>query len=1341
MKTTAPHTLNRLVSILLTLAIGTTTATAQRSPELKAITYGKSTPTGTEWNDPTRYAHGKEQPHATIYPFDSERSALGVLPERSSLVRSLDGPWRFHWVGNPDERPTTFYREDYDDSQWDEVQVPMNWNIVGLGKQGEQRYGTPIYVNQPVIFWHEVKEGDWRGGVMRTPPTHWTTYKHRNEVGSYRRVFDLPEGWVGRQTLVQFEGVDSFFYIWVNGQYVGFSKNSRSRAEFDLSPYLRPGRNTLAVEVYRSSDGSFLEAQDMFRLPGIFRSVRLVSKPRVHIRDLQAIPSLGEGSATLALRAEVRNLDTRQTQGLGLTYRLYSLPLYSDEGAELVAESSRVELARIVSGGRAVASSLLSIPEPRLWSAEEPYRYILTATLSDRQGRVLETTSTYTGMRQVEIREVEAEADEFGLAGRYFLVNGKTIKLKGVNRHETHPEVGHAITPEMMYEEVMMMKRANINHVRNSHYPTDPYFYYLADKYGLYLEDEANVESHQYYYGKASLSHVPEFDAATTNRMLEMVYANINHPSIVIWSLGNEAGPGELFVHSYRATKEVDTSRPVQYERNNDIVDMGSNQYPSIPWVEEAVKGTYQIKYPFHISEYAHSMGNAVGGLQDYWTAIESTNFFCGGAIWDWVDQSLYNHTPEGVRYLAYGGDFGDTPNDGMFVMNGIIFADRTPKPQYYEVKKVYQNVGFALEPSAPSELTIHNKHYFTTLDDYQLYYTLLSDGRVVYRGTAPLPSIAPRTREVVHLQLPELPSEGELHLNVELRLATDRPWAPAGYVQMDEQLPIRLDAPRPARQIAPRMPRLRISKQSGTPSRLEVIGQSFAVAFDTDQGAIHSFRYNGRDLIVEGQGPRLDLFRAACDNDNWAISAWGKNGLHNLRHRTLGMHHHQLRDGSVVVSFMVESQAPNGATIADHRASGRYRITEHTDRPFGPDDFRLTSTQTYTIHPDGQVEVRVALTSNNPRLALGRLGMGLSLPLAYDRYTYMGRGPVNNYSDRKTSQFVGIYESTVAEQFVPFAKPQTMGNREEVRWLTLRDTEGSGLAVEAEYSLSVSALPWSARELLLAPHPHELPEPTAIHLHLDASVTGLGGNSCGQGAPLRHCRSFAQAQTFGFVLRPTQTAELTRSALNGALTPLSSRSSRGLMEVIGVPGRSYEYRVNSGKWQTYAIPFEMSDAGTVAVRDAEDHRLSSVQHFPRLTSIPLEVIYASSEEISYYPASHLVDDDPQTIWHTTYIVTTAQHPHWVDFDAGRPVRLKGFVYTPRQGGSTNGNIKEYTISLSDDAKTWREVLRGSLPSDTTPQRLTLPEVHTARYIRLTALSNHNGTEHAAGSGFEVIVE
>jgi beta-galactosidase len=767
----------------------------------------QAAPTGWEWQSPDSVAVNKLQPHAWFFSFRNIEEARKVLPENSSYWKSLDGMWKFHWAPNPDERPKDFFRTDYDVSKWDDIKVPVSWNMAGLQRNGKNKYGDPLYSNQRVIFQHSWQPmNDWKGGVMRTPPKDWMTYRNRNEVGSYRRNFTVPADWKGQEIYLNFDGVDSFFYLYINGKYVGFSKNSRNLAEFNITPYLNKEgeENTVAVEVYRHSDGSFLESQDMFRLPGIFRTVALTAKPQVQISDIKAIPDLDDTytNAKLHITAQLENLSQKAIKGYTIQYSLYANRLYSDENTLLngVTASAKLEGKLNAKGEINIEATLDAANNVNLWSAEAPHRYTLVGELKDAKGRTVQTFSTYVGFRKVEIKDTPADKDEFGLAGRYYYLNGQPIKLKGVNRHENNVQTGHTVSREQMEHEVFLMKRGNINHVRNCHYPDAPYWYYLCDKYGIYLEDEANIESHQYYYGKQSLSHVPEFRNAHIARNMEMVHATINHPSVVIWSLGNEAGPGKNFVDCYNAIKAYDTSRPVQYERNNDIVDMGSNQYPSIAWVQGAVQGKYNLKYPFHISEYAHSMGNACGNLIDYWDAIESTNFFMGGAIWDWVDQALNKQDPAtGKTYWAYGGDFGkdNKPNDGMFCMNGIMRPDLTPKAQYYEVKKVYQNVGVKAIDMKQGQIEIFNKNYFEPLKNYQIVWSLYQDG-VCVKKNQPLQGakniVGPREKGIYTLpyDYASLDPKSEYFVTIQFLLGKDMPWASKGYVQMEEQLRVK---------------------------------------------------------------------------------------------------------------------------------------------------------------------------------------------------------------------------------------------------------------------------------------------------------------------------------------------------------------------------------------------------------------------------------------------------------------------------------------------------------------------------------------------------------------------
>ncbi len=1395
-------------------------------------------PTGNEWQSPEALALNKEQPRAWGFHFATEAAARGVLPERGAYWLSLDGTWKFHWCKTPEERAKGFEAPTYDVTAWDDIEVPGCWNVQGIQKDGSLKYGVPIYVNQKVIFQHQVAVGDWKGGVMRKPTNpQWTVNAYPNEVGSYRRTFTVPADWKGRVVYINFDGVDSFFYLWINGHYVGFSKNSRNTASFNITPYLnKEGENVVAVEVYRNSDGSFLEAQDMFRLPGIIRSTYLTSVPEVELSDLivrthPLTPPVREGSglrdATLEITSEVRNHGKKAVGNLSVEYKVYPVKLYSDElqtTTPIALKDDANSLASIDKDSRSVVTSLPSLTGGvggGSWSAEAPYRYVLTATLKNKKGKVLDVRSTYFGVRTVEIRDTKAEDDEFGLAGRYFYVNNKPVKLKGVNRHETNPWRGHAITREQMQQEVFLMKQGNINHVRNSHYANDPYWYYLCDKYGIYLEDEANIESHEYYYGDASLSHPVEWRKAHIARNMEMVRAHVNAPSIVIWSLGNEAGPGKNFVAAYEAIKAFDTSRPVQYERNNDIVDMGSNQYPSVGWVQFAAKGGKGPKYPFHISEYAHSMGNAGGNLIDFWKAIETSNYICGGAIWDWVDQAIARpigqlDNLQSDNYLKpnckivngqivqfnYGGDFGDLPNDGMFCMNGVMLPDLSPKPEYYDVKHVYQNVGVELDKIWNRELSsgkkmtfaglkVTNKNYFVALEDVDISVVVVRDGFDISRSTIPhelphgMPAIKPRKTEPITVPLQISDEEAAWHcydLRVEFLLNKDMPWAKKGYVQMAEQVHL-WDAKEsdPIWSWGKEIPTITKTGGSGI---ITLDGKGWSVTFDNLRGTIKSMKAGAQTIIEEDCGPVLDALRAPVDNDNWYYQSWYQNGLHSLQHKVLDYNiYTRKEDGAVVLNYTVESCGTKGQIQGG--SSGRYEIRPTPspsregrgeagaqlssdsealpltgERGEGPllSSFSFTSNIVWTVYPDGTIENESAITSNKPKAILPRLGFLMKLPTRFEtdgsKLSYFGCGPQNNYADRKSGMFPAVYESTVRDQFVPFPKPQSMGNREGVQWLALTDATGSGLVFGAlTGSMCTSALPWSDLQLTYAPHPSDLPESDGVYVHLDTKVTGLGGSSCGQGGPLEPDRVYADAHTFGFFMRPITTSDTRQiSEQNfavhgtGDLPIAITRDAKGEVTIIksklDVSGVWYSLDPKDKKGQPYAnAPIDMRTGGTITVWHKETPKVRISRTFDKVEFVPVTVLACSSEEPGEN-AANLVDGKPETIWHTAYGVTVTKYPHSVDFDCSELKTIKGFTYLPRQDGGNNGNIKAYRIQLSTDGKTWSEpVAEGEFDRGAALKRITFQKPQRARYLRFTALSSQNGLDFASGAEFTVIAE
>jgi len=1078
-------------------------------------------PSGHEWESEQRLGLNKEKPHATFNSYADVESAKKILPELSQYRVSLDGAWKFHWVKRPEERPVDFFKPGFDVSGWKEITVPSSWQMQG--------YDVPVYSNQAYLF-----RRDWPR-VMGEPPRRFTTFVNRNPVGSYRRDFEIPASWDGREVFINFDGVDSFFYLWINGKYVGFSKNSRNPAEFNITRFLKPGKNVVAAEVYRFSDGSYLECQDMWRLSGIFRSVAIHSKDKTHVRDLfvTTTPAASEDNGQWKLSVAV---DVSEAAASGQRIRIDAM-LYDEAGKEVSPVS--------VAGEKGADGAMVFVhhyAHPALWSAETPSLYTLIIKLTDAGGKIRDIVSTHVGFREVKIVD------------GVFLVNGKAVKFKGVNRHENFPRTGHALTHADMELDMKRLKQANVNHVRLSHYPDDPYWYYLCDKYGMYLMDEANIESHGYYYGKESLSHPKEWEAAHVDRIMAMVERDKNHPSVTIWSLGNEAGPGENFVAGNAAIKARDLSRPTHYERNNDIVDMDSNQYPSVGWTWSKAAQKNHPK-PFYISEYAHIMNNGMGNLADYWDAIETSDNIFGGSIWEWSDQGLEKTAGDGRKFIAYGGDFGDFPNDGQFIVKGVVYANRDPKPDFWEVKKVYQDIAVAAEDTGTGAIEIFNKHFFKDLTGYDLAWELTGDGAVIGSGKRPAPAVAPRAKRNVKLPLPAFTARPgvDYRLRVGFRTTADTILGPAGYEIAAEQLAVKNPAgdAKPALAAAGDKPTVSDNGELTT-----VSGKDFRAIFDKKTGELTALEYAGKPVFKPGKGPALNVFRAPVNNDRWAMNNWFGLGLRHLEAKPVAFTVEKTDGNTVRIAAISDYSGAKAERVSDY-ASNKPKISA-TGENLPPDApvFRVVSA--WTVYPDGSVARQSAISATGRDIPLAKVGFTMELPAAYSKAEYYGRGPEESYPDRKTGLFLGRYARPVKDFFEPYAKPQDMANREDVSWVALRDESGSGVLFAGLGKMSATVLPYTADELTAAAHPTDLPaNPDRTRIDLDAAVLGLGGASCGPIPIERDIVKAGAAHHFGFVIRPlgakADAAELARVA--------SNETAPVLVTVAAQPHRAHDRR------------------------------------------------------------------------------------------------------------------------------------------------------------------------------------
>lgn len=1014
-----------------------------------------------DWENPDVIGRNKEIARVTAVPYAGRMNAVKGVRAASAYVQSLDGDWRFNWVKRPEERLIDFYKPGFDCSEWNKISVPSNWQLEG--------HGVPIYSNQAYPFKKSPPH------IMLEPPTHFTSYELRNPVGSYLTSFSIPETWAGRETIIHFGGVESAFYLWINGEKVGYSQGSYTPAEFNLTKYLSPGKNILAVEVYRWSDGSYLECQDFWRLSGIFRSVYLISEPPVAIRDFFVTTDLDEKykNATLGIEVKVQNRTCKPARG----YKVQGLLLDAD--GETVA-TLMGSVGVVAAGGEGAFALTGDVANPLKWSAEFPNLYTLLLGLRTTNGKSVQVVSCKVGFREVGI----------GLKGQ-LLVNGTAVLLKGVNRHEHDPDRGRAVTLESMVEDIRIMKRHNINTVRTSHYPNDPRWYDLCDRHGIYLVDEANVESHGMGYGDASLGHPPEWEKAHVDRGISMVERDKNHPSVIIWSLGNEAGPGRNFDAMVREMKAIDVSRPYHYERYDEAVDMDSVMYPGVKYLVN--QGKKSSTRPFFVCEYAHAMGNSIGNLSEYMDAFEKYDRLIGGCIWDWVDQGLRKTDENGVDYFAYGGDFGDQPNDGNFCINGCIFPDRKIAPKMAEVKKVYQYIGVIDEDLSKGKVKIRNKHFFANLNEFEAGWTLSENGKAIESGTLGRIDLAPGMEKIIRVgfKSPKPKAGAEYRLKIGFRTVTETSMIPAGHEVAWEQFDLQLAVPAaPVFKLATMPPlKLALTEQVAT-----VSGRGFSVEFCKVSGTISKLVYGGETLIDgAANGPVLNAYRAHTDNHRRTYKNW-KKGLSDMEARS--------------TAFKVVGRSSKSVSIK-------------TVREYSFENEDLFTLETlYTVMGNGIVDLESKIIPVFSGV-IPKIGLKMVLPKKYERLEWYGRGPLENYPDRKLGSEMGVFQSIVANQDVPYVRPQEMGNHEEVRWVALTDAQGRGLVAVAEDSMSFSALNHTAKELNDAKHTHDLKPEGRVVLCLDKQVLGLGNGSCGPGV-LDAYQLTAETTTFRFSLRPT---------------------------------------------------------------------------------------------------------------------------------------------------------------------------------------------------------------------------
>lgn len=1002
-----------------------------------------------EWRNPEINEVNRAPMHTHYFAYETQEAASRNLKEQSSNYLSLNGTWKFNWVKDANQRPAGFWKKDYDDSNWNNFPVPAVWEMNG--------YGDPIYVNNMYA---------WRNHFETNPPA---IPDEENHVGSYRREISIPEGWKGKDIIAHFGSATSNIYVWINGQYVGYSEDSKLEAEFDLTPYLKPGqKNLIAFQIFRWCDGSYLEDQDFFRFSGVARDCYLYARSKKRIRDIRVTPDLDAAYQNGSLTVDLHLTGNGKVR----------LELQDAEGKQIATA--------IAQGNK---PTVMNIDAPKKWTAETPYLYTLYASLEGSN----EIIPVKTGFRKIELKDGQV------------LVNGQAVLFKGANRHELDPDGGYVVSPERMRQDIQLMKMYNINAGRTCHYPDDNLWYDLCDEYGIYMVAEANIESHGMGYGDKTLAKNPSYAKAHLERNQRNVQRNFNHPSIIFWSLGNEAGFGPNFEACYHWVKTEDTTRPCQYEQahGNDFTDILCPMYAGYEYMEKYAKRTDASK-PLIQCEYAHAMGNSMGGFKEYWDLIRKYPNLQGGFIWDFVDQSVRWKGKENVQIYAYGGDFNRfDPSDNNFCDNGLLNPDRKPNPHIHEVAYYYQNIWTTPGDLKKGEINIFNENFFRDLSGYYMEWKVLANGRVMRSGRVEELAIAPQQTGKLTLNLGNTCEGKEWLLNIAYKTKKREGLLPADYTVAKEQLTL-LPYQAPAITIENKqeanqpvaLPQI-INNHS---YYLVIKGDNFTMEFDRQTGFLNKYTVGNLELIQEGGSLTPNFWRAPTDNDFGA----------NLQLKFAVWKNPQLK------LLSLESKMENELAVV-HAAYEMEAVSSQLQL-------------TYVINNQGEIKVSQKMsTDKNAKVSpLFRFGMQVQIPKTFETVTYYGRGPEENYADRNHSTHIGIYTQTVDDQFYPYIRPQETGTKTDIRWWNLLDAGGNGLRIVADAPFSASALHYTIESLDDGEdkdqrHSPEVEKAGFTNLIIDKAQMGLGCINSWGAWPLEPYQLPYKDYEFSFILSPVK--------------------------------------------------------------------------------------------------------------------------------------------------------------------------------------------------------------------------
>lgn len=1012
-----------------------------------------------DWENPQVFAEGRLAPRATAYPYQSTQEAINGNRAESPYFMSLNGKWKFKYSPKPADRPVEFYENGYSTDLWDEIDVPGNWEMQG--------YGKPIYTNVTYVF-----------------PRNQPYVGHDdNPVGSYKRSFSIPENWKDRRVFLHFDGSTAGMYVWVNGRKIGYVQGTKNPSEFDITGFVKPGSNELACEVYRWTDGSYLEDQDFWRLSGLERDVYLYSTGEQRIADFFAKAELDKGYKNGMLQLDV---DLQNFASVDSRNRL-DVELLDAKGKTVYKAGRNVSLG---ADSKLSDKFTATIKNVNKWRGETPYLYTLAITLS-KDNKVIESTSAQIGFRKVEIKDNQ------------LLVNGKAIEVHGVNLHEHHQTKGHAIDRETMMSDIRMMKQHNINAVRTSHYPQPPLWYDLCDEYGIYVVDEANIEIHGYGVWSSNRDihpgNLPEWRESILDREYALVERDKNHPSVIVWSLGNESGNGDNFIEAYKWIKGRDDSRPVQYEQfgNGEYTDIMCPMYPSVENMKKYAESTTNIK-PYIMCEYAHAMGNSSGNFQEYFDIIRSSKHMQGGFIWDWVDQGILTKDENGDPYWAYGGDFGayNYTHDENFCINGLVNPDRTAHPGLMEVKKVYQDIRFAPVDLKNGVFAVENHFHYRNLSEYGFRWELLKNGELIAAEDFAVVTPAGTTKKVkANIPVINLNDGNEYYLSVYAYTKNGDEIVPKGHEVAREQFAL--------------ASRERFELPSAISSDLKMredakrwifeSANGVVVRINKNNGNLEDYSVKGKRLLSAGKTLKPSFWRAPTDND------WGNNA-----HRRLNAWRNAA-DNRRVVSVRCDKD------VMLYNVVAKYRLPEVAS------DYSIS----YTIYPDGKLAVTSDLQGGDDTPELMRYGMQLPMGKEFENFTWYGRGPWENYSDRNTASFMGIWNGKVDDQYYPYIRPQESGNKTDVRWARLTNDKGLGLRVYGAQPLNVSALDVTADILDPGMNKRQMHNSDVhrdrdnVYFNIDLAQRGLGGDDSWGRAPHKPYRLDGKKYSYTFMLEP----------------------------------------------------------------------------------------------------------------------------------------------------------------------------------------------------------------------------